>query len=524
MYGNVRSRLAGWIRPDRRRGVRAARRRFGGACWRAGRCWSRHSLPRPSASRVEIWDHFYRVNPVALIAASLGLAAVIARMALTFNEHLTMLSTSRIESLTDQLTGLGNRRALMQRLEELFDEGHARPRLLLLFDLDGFKAYNDTFGHSAGDALLNRLGDRLSRSIAGRGTGVPARRRRVLHPRRRRLHRSRVGPRRSHREPSRDGRGVRDHVLERPRRDPRRGRRRPEPRSSSPTGGCTPRRVPGSAISKAVGCCCRRLPSATASSAGTRPASPSMAARLAAEAGLRGAEAKAVRAAAELHDIGKLALPEALLAKPGPLDDQEWELVREHTLIGERIIAAGEGLDPVASDRPLDPRALGRERLPGRPSRRGDSSCRAHHRDLRRLRGDDDARAPTAIALTTSEAVQELRDSAGTQFDPVLVETFIRTVAIAEAARPPCLSRVPRTGLKPGGSGADGSLMLRIPSSGLLGPHADTDRQPLTGPPLRALLSRVWPHSKRGSLPESPAVQPAALPRAPASLPDDLAA
>src|SRR5579862_344912 len=83
---------------------------------------------------VEIWDHFYRVNPVALVAASLGLAAVITRMALTFNEHLTMLSTSRIESLTDQLTGLGNRRALMQRLDDVFDEENAVPRLLLLFD------------------------------------------------------------------------------------------------------------------------------------------------------------------------------------------------------------------------------------------------------------------------------------------------------------------------------------------------------------------------------------------------------
>ena len=51
---------------------------------------------------VEIWDHFYRVNPVALIAASLGLAAVIARMSLTFNEHLAMLGATRIESLTDQ--------------------------------------------------------------------------------------------------------------------------------------------------------------------------------------------------------------------------------------------------------------------------------------------------------------------------------------------------------------------------------------------------------------------------------------
>ena len=56
-----------------------------------------------------------------------------------------------------------------------------------------------------------------------------------------------------------------------------------------------------------------------------------MAARLAAESGLRGADAKLVRAAAELHDIGKLARPRGPAPKPGPLDEQEWALVREHT-------------------------------------------------------------------------------------------------------------------------------------------------------------------------------------------------
>ena len=163
-----------------------------------------------------------------------------------------------------------------------------------------------------------------------------------------------------------------------------------------------------------------------------------MAARLAAEAGLRGADAKAVRAAAELHDIGKLALPEALLAKPGPLDEQEWELVREHTLIGERIIAAGDGLDPVARivrstherwDGDGYPDGLAGEDIP--LAARIIAICDAY-----------EAMTTTRTyraALTHDEAVQELRDSAGTQFDPALVEMFIRTVAIARVrsrARP----------------------------------------------------------------------------------------
>ena len=52
--------------------------------------------------------------------------------------------------------------------------------------------------------------------------------------------------------------------------------------------------------------------------------------------------------AAELHDIGKIAIPDSVLNKPGPLDATEWELMRSHTLIGERILGAAPALRPVA--------------------------------------------------------------------------------------------------------------------------------------------------------------------------------
>ena len=73
-----------------------------------------------------------------------------------------VLRTSRAEALADALTGLGNRRALARELEARLaaaDDGN--PLVLVLFDLDGFKQYNDTFGHPAGDALLARLGATL---------------------------------------------------------------------------------------------------------------------------------------------------------------------------------------------------------------------------------------------------------------------------------------------------------------------------------------------------------------------------
>lgn len=82
-------------------------------------------------------------------------------------ENSRLLSISRAESTTDALTELGNRRALNADLVEVMDAaGRAQEATLAIFDLDGFKAYNDTFGHPAGDALLARLGVKL-RDSAG---------------------------------------------------------------------------------------------------------------------------------------------------------------------------------------------------------------------------------------------------------------------------------------------------------------------------------------------------------------------
>ncbi len=52
--------------------------------------------------------------------------------------------------------------------------------------------------------------------------------------------------------------------------------------------------------------------------------------------------------AAELHDIGKIAIPDAIIDKPGPLDDEEWRFMRRHTLIGEGMLSAAPALASVA--------------------------------------------------------------------------------------------------------------------------------------------------------------------------------
>jgi two-component system cell cycle response regulator len=116
-----------------------------------------------------------RYTVIPSIAAGLSLLTllvVVLRMAISFRDTQATLETSVREALTDELTGLPNRRRLMEELERAAEtparDGHLW--LLVMFDLDGFKAYNDSFGHPAGDALLARLGKRLQEFAAPYGS------------------------------------------------------------------------------------------------------------------------------------------------------------------------------------------------------------------------------------------------------------------------------------------------------------------------------------------------------------------
>ena len=98
------------------------------------------------------------------------MAAVVVRLSLTFRENVKLLEGSRRQALTDALTGLANRRRLMDDLAERAAAAtEEEPMGLLLFDLDGFKQYNDRFGHPVGDALLARLGRQLDAAVRPSG-------------------------------------------------------------------------------------------------------------------------------------------------------------------------------------------------------------------------------------------------------------------------------------------------------------------------------------------------------------------
>jgi two-component system cell cycle response regulator len=107
----------------------------------------------------------------ALILAAATVLAVGVHLLLTLRENLALLAHSRRLSLTDSLTGLGNRRLLIGDLRRACRTACAEePWELVLYDLDGFKLYNDTFGHPAGDTLLVRLSERLNSAVKPHGT------------------------------------------------------------------------------------------------------------------------------------------------------------------------------------------------------------------------------------------------------------------------------------------------------------------------------------------------------------------
>ena len=134
--------------------------------------------------------------------------------------------------------------------------------------------------------------------------------------------------------------------------------------------------------------------------------------------------------AGDLHDVGKLGIPDEIITKPGPLSEEEWEFMKQHTVMGEQIIAAaGPSLERIGAARARQPRALGRQGLSRRARGRGDPARRAHHHDLRLVPRDDRRRAPTSRRWPLEEALAELRRCAGSQFDPPLVEVFCGLVA-----------------------------------------------------------------------------------------------
>ncbi len=115
-------------------------------------------------------QHFVELNVTGLVCAIVTLALVVTRMAISLRETAGLLAAREREAALDPLTGLANRRVLLSDLSRRAAEATIEhPALLVLFDLDGFKAYNDTFGHSPGDDLLIQVAHGLRDALGSRG-------------------------------------------------------------------------------------------------------------------------------------------------------------------------------------------------------------------------------------------------------------------------------------------------------------------------------------------------------------------
>jgi diguanylate cyclase (GGDEF)-like protein len=341
---------------------------------------------------------------------------------------------------TDALTGLYNRRQLVADLDvHLARASTSDPVLLILCDLNGFKAYNDTFGHPAGDALLARLGAALARDIDGHGRAY------------------RIG-------------GDEFCVLARP------GRagidaiikiaawalsERGEGFAITTSHGAVLLPADASSATEAMRAVDLRMyenknssrvpPETQTMNALLRTIherDPQWADRLVSTADLAGAvcqqldipvaEAACIRQAAQLHDVGKVGIPDEILRKPGRLTPQEWAFIKQAPSIGERIVLSAPALAAVAplvrsSREHFDgtgyPDGLAGEDIP--LGARIVAACAA----LAAMTSD----RPYADRLDTAAALDELDRAAGTQFDPVVVgalrQALLQPAAAADAAQ-----------------------------------------------------------------------------------------
>ena len=338
----------------------------------------------------------------------------------------------------DALTGLPNRRKLMEDLERaLVHASDEQPLALLLLDLDGFKAYNDSFGHAAGDALLTRLGRSLAAQMGEHGTSyrmggdefcviaaVPPEGRTTLVER------------------------ARAALSERG-------------DAFTVTASCGSALLPAQATtpSEALGLADRRMYAAKGSGSRASAArqsadvllqvlserNPELSTHLDEVTQLCEAVGHALAVpedqmnhllhAASLHDVGKAAIPEAILDKPGALDADEWSYIHRHTVMGERILAAAPALAPAAklvrsSHERIDgrgyPDGLAGEQIP--LGARIIAACDAYDAMT--------ADRPYRTAMSSEGALSELRACAGSQFEPEVVDALAAVITRRRAAAP----------------------------------------------------------------------------------------
>jgi diguanylate cyclase (GGDEF)-like protein len=255
---------------------------------------------------------------------------------------------SRRQALTDDLTGLGNRRRLLIDLERAIERGtdHS-PAVLAMFDLDGFKTYNDTHGHPAGDSLLARLGARLAGAFPEGAAyrlggdefclvlqGSPSELEEAIG--------QALAALTEEHEQIRSSCGF--VLLPREARDASTALRIVDQRMYAQK---DDHRISakGQARDLLLAVLDEHAPELRPHCDWVGELAQSVAEQL----GIERDEIDDIGLAAELHDIGKIIIPRSILHKPSALDATEWDAIRRHTTTGETILNAAPALSGVAA-------------------------------------------------------------------------------------------------------------------------------------------------------------------------------
>jgi diguanylate cyclase (GGDEF)-like protein len=335
----------------------------------------------------------------------------------------------REQAVTDALTGLGNRRQLSTDLAIAFERAASgQPSLLLLFDLDGFKSYNDTFGHLAGDALLARLGTKLAHSVAGHGSAYRLGGDEFCA----RIELTGADPgeliSRAAAALTDSGGQFNVHasvgvvLLPHEADSPDHALQLADERMY-----VNKRARSGGARNQARDVLMRTMEAKQPDLDEHSSSVAALAVRVARHFGLGGEQLDEVGRAAELHDVGKVGIPDAILNNPGELSQIEWDFVHQHTILGERILNAAPALRPIArlvraSHESWDgtgyPDHLVGEQIP--LGSRIVAVCDAYQAMT--------PNRPYRQAVSDVEARRELRAAAGSQFDPAVVEAFLEAL------------------------------------------------------------------------------------------------
>jgi two-component system cell cycle response regulator len=357
-------------------------------------------------------------KPLTLLLATAALFAALARAAVMLAENFRLLHRARQPALTDKLTDLPNRRALVYDLDRACES--REPHTLVFFDLDGFKDYNDAFGHPAGDALLCRLAPALA--SVGRSYRLGGDEFCLLVPGALTDHDplvlDAVDALSEHGDGFSIGASYGLVALPEDAHDATEALRLADERMYA-----RKRRRRGSARGQARDLLVKVMAEREPDLDEHNSSVAELATAVGRELRLETEALDVLVRAAELHDVGKVAVPDGILHKPGPLDEREWAVMRQHTVAGERILGASESMRPVArvvraSHERYDgsgyPDGLKGEEIP--LEARIVTACDAYDAML--------SRRAYKEPMRSDEALAELRRCAGTQFDPLVVATL----------------------------------------------------------------------------------------------------